>query len=171
MSAQDIDSTEDQPEREVGRPTKYQADFARQAEQFCLLGATDKQLADFFQVSLSTLNLWKIKHKEFSDALKDAKEVADRCVERSLYQRAMGYSHPDVHISNYQGAVTVTPITKHYPPDATSCIFWLKNRQPALWRDRHELTGKDGEPLQGQLTDIELARRIAMALTSAEVRH
>ena len=27
---------------------------------------------------------------------------------------------------------------KHYPPDVTACIFWLKNRCPDEWRDRHE---------------------------------
>ena len=25
---------------------------------------------------------------------------------------------------------------KHYPADVTACIFWLKNRLPAEWRDR-----------------------------------
>ena len=41
---------------------------------------------------------------------------------------------------------------EHYPPDTTACIFWLKNRQPALWRDKvqQELSGPDGQPLQAQ---------------------
>jgi hypothetical protein len=24
---------------------------------------------------------------------------------------------------------------EHVPPDVTACIFWLKNRKPADWRD------------------------------------
>jgi hypothetical protein len=24
---------------------------------------------------------------------------------------------------------------EHVPPDVTACIFWLKNRDPAHWRD------------------------------------
>jgi hypothetical protein len=61
----------------------------------------------------------------------------------------MGYSHPDVHVSNYQGEITVTPLVKHYAPDPVACIFWLKNRRPDLWRDKvdHSLTGKDGGPI------------------------
>ena len=43
-----------------GRPTKYKDEYCEQAYKLCLLGATDKEMADFFQVSLSTLNLWKI---------------------------------------------------------------------------------------------------------------
>jgi hypothetical protein len=34
---------------------------------------------------------------------------------------------------------SLTPLTKHYPPDTTACIFWLKNRKPKEWRDRAEL--------------------------------
>ena len=40
-----------------GRPTKYKEEYAEQAYKLCLLGAKDKEMADFFQVSLSTLNL------------------------------------------------------------------------------------------------------------------
>jgi len=60
-------------------------------------------------------------------------------VVESLYHRATGYSHPDVVVTSYQGDVTLTEIEKHYPPDATSMIFWLKNRQPKQWRDKQEL--------------------------------
>ena len=87
----------------------------------------------------ATINRWKLAHPEFRESIKRAKEGADCQVAAALFQRAIGFSHPDVHISNYQGGVTVTPITKHYPPDPVSGIFWLKNRQPHLWRDRVEV--------------------------------
>jgi len=29
-------------------------------------------------------------------------------------------------------------VLKHYPANVTACIFWLKNRLPAEWRDRRE---------------------------------
>jgi hypothetical protein len=122
-----------------GRPTKYQEEFPAQAAKLCKLGATDRELADFFQVTESTLNLWKIKYPEFSESLKLGKDEADKRVEHSLFHRATGYSHPDVHVSNFQGAVTLTPIIKHYPPDSTACIFWLKNRKPEEWRDRIDI--------------------------------
>lgn len=119
----------------MARPSKYQAVFCEQSEKLCKLGATDRELADFFEVSESTLNLWKLEYPEFSESLKHGKEVADQRVEQSLYHRAMGYSHDAVHVSNYQGEVTLTPIIERYPPDTTACIFWLKNRQPEQWRD------------------------------------
>jgi hypothetical protein len=92
-------------------------------------------MADFFKVTEQTLNNWKLIHSEFFEALKTAKEEADSRVKESLYRRALGYSHDEVHVSNYEGKITLTPIVKHYPPDTTACIFWLKNRRPQEWRD------------------------------------
>jgi hypothetical protein len=37
------------------------------------------------------------------------------------------------------GNVTEVPIVENFPPDPTSMIFWLKNRQPAKWRDKHDM--------------------------------
>ena len=32
----------------------------------------------------------------------------------------------------------LVPYQVHVPPDVTACIFWLKNRRPAQWRDLHD---------------------------------
>ena len=122
-----------------GRPSKFKAEYADQAAKLCRLGATDAQLADFFEVSVSTIALWKVKHAEFSDAIKVPKAEADERVEQSLYRRALGYEHDEVDIKVIDKAVVVTPIRKYYPPDTTAAIFWLKNRRPEEWRDKQEL--------------------------------
>jgi len=135
----------------AGRPTEYDPKkTAKQAKKACLMGATDKDLADFFEVSETTINNWKNQHPEFLESIKRGKEVADANVAKSLYDRAMGYEHPEVHVSNYQGAITLTPLVKRYPPDTTAGIFWMKNRQPDKWSDRRqtEITGKGGGPVQ-----------------------
>mgnify|MGYP000255228227 CR=1 FL=1 len=129
----------------MARPSRYKAEFAEQAAKLCRLGATDKELAEFFGVTEKTINNWKGAHPEFLQSLKAGKQMADAEVADKLFQRAIGYSHPDTHISNYQGLITVTPITKHYPPDPTSMIFWLKNRRPDLWRDKPEPDDGDAE--------------------------
>lgn len=135
-----------------GRPTKYTADTAKQAQKLSKLGATDAQLADFFGVAVSTICLWKVEHPAFSDALKSAKDVADDRVERSLYQRALGYEHDEIDIRVIQNRVVKTPIRKHYPPDTTACIFWLKNRRPDLWREKPE--GEGDESLTGAIEKL-----------------
>lgn len=152
------------PKAKRGRPTKYRSAFARKMAVAASLGGTDAQMAEMLGVSTDSITRWKQKHPEFCGSLKAGKDAADDQVEASLFHRARGYSHPDVHVSNYQGEITVTPITKHYPPDATSCIFWLKNRRPREWRERHELTGKDGQPLVPVPDPVEIAKRVAFLL-------
>lgn len=123
----------------AGAPSKYKAAFDEQAQKLCELGATDAQLGDFFGVSEVTINAWKLKHPTFVKSLKLGKGVCDDLVERSLLGRAVGFKHEDVHVSNFQGDITLTPITKQYPPDVTACIFWLKNRRKESWRDKQEI--------------------------------
>lgn len=122
-----------------GRPLKYKIEYAEQAAKLCKLGAIDTDLADFFGVVKSTINQWKKDHQEFSDSLKESKDYLDNKVERSLYERATGYSHPEDKIFNHNGSELVVPTIKHYPPETTAAIFWLKNRQPKKWREKSEL--------------------------------
>jgi len=102
-------------------------------------GMTDKQMADVVGVSEQTVNNWKLKDPNFFESLKAEKEIADARVERSLFERATGYSHPEDKIFNDNGTPLVVQTVKHYPPDTTAAIFWLKNRKPKEWRDRQEL--------------------------------
>lgn len=122
-----------------GRPSKYQPEVAEQAYKLCMLGATDKEMADFFGVAESTLNLWKKEHKEFSESLKRGKVLADANVANRLYQRAMGYEHPEDKIFNDNGEPLIIPTVKHYPPDSVAAIFWLKNRRKDQWRDKQDV--------------------------------
>lgn len=126
----------------AGRPSAFKPEYVEQARKLCLLGAIDKDLADFFGVSEQTVNSWKEKHPEFLESLNKSKAESDAKVVRSLYERAMGYSHPEDKIFgtlDKDGEPLIVPTTKHYPPDTTACIFWLKNRQPEDWRDKQDI--------------------------------
>jgi predicted transcriptional regulator len=142
----------------IGRPTKYQGeDHDRIAFGMALLGATDAQIADALGVTEQTVNNWKKAHPSFFESLKIGKDEADAKVADSLYQRARGYEHEEDKIfCNASGEVTTVRTVKHYPPDTTACIFWLKNRQTARWRDRHELVTLTPEQV-ADLTDEQLS--------------
>lgn len=62
-------------------------------------------------------------------------------VEEAVIKSASGeFTHPDVHISMYEGDVIKTKLVRHYPPNPAHSAFWLKNRQPAhkepgAWQD------------------------------------
>ena len=150
----------------TGRPAAYEPQFAVIAGRLAMLGLIDKEIAAVLGVAESTFHTWK-KRKDFSESLKRGKDFADGNVAESLYKRAMGYSHPDTHIAVSQGAVIKTPIIKHYPPDVAACIFWLKNRRPALWRERSDSQSQTVVNVVNQRItpeDIAAARVIASEL-------
>lgn len=134
----------------MARPSKYKPEFAPQAEKLCRLGATDIEIADFFGVERTTIWRWSQEFDEFCNALKAGKDAADERVERSLYAKAIGYTHDAVKIFNADGKPLVVPYREHVAPDTTACIFWLKNRQQKRWRDKidHEHGGPDGGPMR-----------------------
>lgn len=144
----------------MARPTDYKDEYAAQAQKLCKLGATDQELADFFEVSVRTIYRWKGEHEAFCQSLKAGKTEADDRVERSLFARANGYEHDEVDIRVVGQEIVQTPIRKYYPPDTTACIFWLKNRRSAEWRDKVEqaLMGADGGPVQVAAVSIELVK-------------
>lgn len=144
----------------MARPSKYKDEFPKQAYKLCLLGATDRELADFFEVDEATINRWKDKYQEFCESLKKGKQIADSTVAEKLYHRAIGYEHEDTQFATFQGEITDRETyIKHYPPDTTAAIFWLKNRQSAKWRDKQEYEHsgemKFGIKLPGDLDDSD----------------
>ena len=135
----------------VGRPTAYDpTTHPERAYKLCMIGLTDEQLGLAFGIAPATVGLWRRNHPEFALACQRGKEEADAVVAQSLFHRAKGYSHPEEVIKVIDGEIVKVDTTKHYPPDTTACIFWLKNRQRQNWRDvwAMEHTGKDGKPLE-----------------------
>jgi hypothetical protein len=70
-----------------------------------------------------------------------SKAEADQAVENALYHRAIGFSHTvEEPVMNAKtGEVLKVEYRESFPPDTTAGIFWLKNRKPREWRDRHDL--------------------------------
>lgn len=135
----------------AGRPTKYKEEYCEQVEKLCKLGATDIEIADFFDVNVDTINEWKKVYDKFSVSIKRGKLMADANVADRLYQRAVGFEHDSEEIKVISGgsiggsSIERVPIRKIYPPDTVAAIFWLKNRQKKTWRDKIETGVTDGE--------------------------
>ena len=101
--------------------------------KFCLLGATNEQLAQFLGVTVDTIE-WRIRQgREFSIAVKSGRTEADARVAHGLYRRAVGYNME--HVVETHGEGPNGPFTKqvreviHMAPDVTAAIKWLAARQ------------------------------------------
>lgn len=125
----------------AGQPTKYKPEYVQRAADLAANGATDMEIADELDVSIRAFYSWRAAHPEFRQALKAGKEIADERVERSLFQRAIGYEQQTVKIFMPKDASepVYAPFREIVAPDTTACIFWLKNRKPQEWRDKSEL--------------------------------
>ena len=148
----------------AGRPTSYAPEFAAQAEKLGRLGATDAELAHFFEVDERTINRWKGDHPEFRQSLKAGKLEADATVADRLYRRACGYEH-EVHKVLSDGRVV--SFVERLPPDTTACIFWLKNRRADLWRDAHKQEHEVTTRGVAELSPEERAARAVALLDEA----
>lgn len=138
----------------AGRPTDYRDEYAAQAEKLCALGATDQDIADFFEVDVRTIYRWKHAHDAFCQALKIGKDVADDRVERSLYHRAVGYERDAVKIFMPAGAEepVYAPYREAVTADTAAAIFWLKNRRG--WRDKTEVDHGVSDALGEVLAEV-----------------
>lgn len=150
------EKTEKKRKRAGGAPSKYDPGMhPRMAASLAKRGATDREIADVMGVSASTLYRWQAEHPEFRESLKAAKAVADAVVEDSLYRRAVGCEVTDVRVTlNPDGSKVTVTTTRQLPGDVTACIFWLKNRQPKLWRDHPEA---DGQAATGEAIKAAIA--------------
>lgn len=134
-----------------GRPSAYSVQIAEKAYAIAQGGATVEEIAAGLGIARQTFYDWRAAHPEFLEATRLGKEAADERVERSLYERAIGYRHPSVKIFMPAGAAApvYAEYVEQFPPDTQAASLWLRNRQPEKWRDKvdHEITGKDGAPL------------------------
>src|SRR5690349_13941822 len=130
-----------------GRPIEYRAEYCVQVEKLCKLGATDKEIADFFEVTEQTINNWKIDFPEFFESIKKGKIIADAEVAHSLHKRAIGYQYDEVTYEKIgpgddkvevgengmesvkQDMYKKKVVTKEVPPDVAAQNIWLKNRR------------------------------------------
>ncbi len=168
----------------AGRPTKYKKSFVDEAVQICQLGATMPELAASLGVSRRSIYQWANKHPAFSHAIKVGKGAADDRVERSLYQKAVGWTATDIKrkysVSKAKNGREVRTLEseeiheKAMAPDTVAGIFWLKNRRTDIWQDRRTLDADVILNVGDGLPDRELKQRVLgmlKASNAAPVTH
>jgi hypothetical protein len=111
-------------------------------EMLTKLGATDKQIAMFFKVTTSAVEVWNKRYPDYVEARKRGGIEADMKVVQSLYKRAIGYSYIEEEYSAIEmdGAPIpmsqmrkVKRVKKRLPPDVKAAIKWLQVRQKETW--------------------------------------
>lgn len=143
---------------EGGRPSLYKPElYPEQVYKLCLLGATDADIASFFNVDERTVNNWKTEHDEFFQSINEGKKLADMEVANSLYKTTQDRQVPkeipfklkNVYWNDEgkrveEEKVEVIEVMETIPADFRAQSLWLRNRSPKNWRDKQEVDHTTG---------------------------
>lgn len=146
----------------MAAPPKYNPDWHDDwAWSLALQGATDEEVAKAFKVSKRTIIRWKEEHESFAEAYQRGKDIADAKVEKSLYQRAIGYETKDtekiVELDPKTGdpkPVRVKTVTKQIAPDTMAAMYWLNNRKPDVYGPRKKEEDKKSDVVDDWIAAI-----------------
>jgi hypothetical protein len=70
-----------------GQAELYNPTYRELAREYCLVGATDEVLADYFGVSRCTIQSWIATHPDFADAVRMGRVVASQGRSRPVRAR------------------------------------------------------------------------------------
>jgi transcription initiation factor TFIIIB Brf1 subunit/transcription initiation factor TFIIB len=124
-------------------PIKWKEDLSRQVYLLCLLGATDREVAEVLGVEPVTIDFWKRTKPEFSEAMERGKIQTDAKVAESLLKCALGYEYEEEVVHVVKGEVVITTVKKYKGPDAWAANKWLSLRQREKWSESHNISITD----------------------------
>ncbi len=123
-----------------GRASKsaYHPGFDRRATDYCMLGATNEELAQLFGVSVSANQKWLVARPSFARAVRKGREEADARVARSMFRAATGLKLKEVRtrLGENGQVLEKTETIKEQAPNVNAGTLWLTNRRSDRWRDR-----------------------------------
>lgn len=121
--------------RTRGRPTLFNEQLVADALFAARLGATDMEIAETLGIDVTSLYLYYGQYPEFSHAMREAKDLVDERVERSLLQRAVGYKQNVEKVFSNGSRVSVV---ERVQADTAAASLWLRNRRG--WRNNTDVS-------------------------------
>ena len=134
-------------------PSKYNPAYHDDwAWSLAIKGATNDEIAEAFGITVRTFIRWKQQFPSLAEAVSQGKDIADAKVEKSLYQRAIGYQVTDEERTieldprtGEQRPAKVKKTIKNIVPDTMACMYWLNNRKRTHWSQRQEVALSAGD--------------------------
>lgn len=146
---------------DLGRPTDYRPEYDAQAAKLCELGATNADLAHFFEVSERTIERWQVRNESFAIASRVGKEHADEKVKVAFYKLAKGYEYDEEYIDKRGVKQTRRVVV---PPNAMAATKWLAVRGNKEFAEKTQVEHSGAIATKfdpKDLTDEQMARYVA----------
>ena len=103
-------------------------------------GCTKTKAAKAAGLSFNSVYRYIKVHPEFADEILAAELSCVGKVEDALFMRAVGYEYEENKYITVDGKLKRQEKTvKQIAPDVVACIFYLKNRAPERWKDKHDV--------------------------------
>jgi len=113
------------------KPIPVTPEMIKQAEALAAQGLTMEQIASVLGMGCSTLYEKQNDIPELSEAIKRGRHKGVATIANALFNKAKS-------------------------GDNTAMIFYLKNRAPDEWRDRHELKNEHSGPNGGPIQNLQI---------------
>ena len=148
----------------MGRPSRYERevkphlDDIRKAVE---AGATDKEIAQAFGISLSTIYEYKKKYSDFSGAFARGREKVVIDIKAALLKKALGFEYEEEKRvgrkdKDGENVILVEKYKRYSVPSETAAAMLLRNYDEN-WRDN------DNASVQLRKQEAELKKAIAEA--------
>ena len=135
-------------------------------------GLIDADIAKKMCISRSTLAVWRKKYEAIDAALRETKEIVDRQVEMSLFDRAVGqkvtlkkpfkvkkitYDPTTGKKISEEEHIEYADQEEYIPADTKAITFWLINRKPDEWKQKIEVETTEDNDTTGliQIGSVE----------------
>lgn len=115
----------------------------RKCERLAARGLTIIQIGISLGWSEETIHKKKKEHPELAESIRKGQAKGVETVSNSLFKNANGFNYKEVHEEARLDEKGVTTkhkkiIKKRALPNTTAQIFYLKNRDPENWKDKHD---------------------------------
>ncbi|KKM59719.1 hypothetical protein LCGC14_1547920 [marine sediment metagenome] len=133
--------------------SKYTPELVEQIKELAANGNADKEICQKLKIGRTIFYKWKNEKVNFVNILKEARIPCINDVEGALYKNAMGsqeYTEEHVHVRKEKNKddeiireiTEVKKLKKITLAQTIAQIFFLKNRDPENWSDKHDYTHK-----------------------------
>lgn len=133
----------------MGRPSRYDSEIKPHLDEIrnaVEAGATDKEIADAFGISVSSIYEYKKKYPEFSKAFTRGREKVVFEIKAALLKKALGFKYEEEKRvgrkdKDGENIILVEKYTRYSVPSETAAAMLLRNYDET-WRDNDKASAE-----------------------------
>jgi len=160
MLSKKKNDTDKKVKEKVGRKSKYETYVKIRFDEilgWIKLGIIEAEICSRLGIAVSSWEKYKTEFLELTELLKKGHAKINNDVVNALYKTCIGYIVDETEVINLvpldkygepkkdnagniikPKVAKIRKLTKHILPNTTALIFWLKNKLPGEFKDKHE---------------------------------